>query len=178
MDTPNGRTEIEATFGNPANPDGTLNHAWQTANIRTVAPPVGWKLFFQSNTGPVPTRGISIHRLLQDSFIAAMNDIWNHAKQDAGADATDDDVRALLHSLRLDLTGGGFNFRPITGGHQLSLHSFGIAIDWDPLNNPRGNPLTFTLPFWWYDIWKSHGWSDGRHLPTPDPMHIQFATGA
>ena len=34
MKTPNGRTEIEEMFGNPANSDGTLNEAGESANIR------------------------------------------------------------------------------------------------------------------------------------------------
>src|SRR3954453_7795748 len=29
-----------------------------------------------------------------------------------------------------------------------------------------------------YGIWKAHGWADGRKFPAPDPMHVQFATGA
>jgi hypothetical protein len=28
------------------------------------------------------------------------------------------------------------------------------------------------------DITAGCSWSDGRHFPTPDPMHVQFATGA
>lgn len=74
--------------------------------------------------------------------------------------------------------GGAFNFRKITGGSRLSLHAYGIAIDWDPEHNPRQKPLKRTLPDWWYEIWGAHGWSDGRRFPTPDPMHVQFATGA
>ncbi|PTX98890.1 hypothetical protein DB346_19600 [Verrucomicrobia bacterium LW23] len=62
------------------------------------------------------------------------------------------------------------------GGRRLSMHSFGIAIDWDANNNPQGNPNS-TLPDFWYEIWAKHGWIDGRHFRTPDPMHVQFAKG-
>ena len=178
MKTPNGRAEIEAMFGNPANSDGTLNEAWEGANIRKVAPPDGWRLYYQADNGLVAVSGIRMHRLLRDIFVAVLDDVWAYAKQQVGNSATDDEIRAWLHQQRLDQHGGGFNFRPITGGHQLSLHSYGIAIDWDPEHNPRKNPLTRTLPDWWYDIWAAHGWSDGRHFNTPDPMHVQFATGA
>jgi hypothetical protein len=178
MNTPNGRAEIIAMFGNPANSDGTLNEAWEGANIRKVAPPDGWQLFFQGDDGLVPVSGIRMHRLLEDVFLAVLDDVRDAVQQQLGSSATDDDVRARLHELRLDQHGGGFNFRKITGGQSLSLHSFGIAIDWDPENNPRKKPLTRTLPDFWYDIWKAHGWGDGRRFPTPDPMHVQFATGA
>ena len=82
-----------------------------------------------------------------------------------------------LHDLRLDQHSGGFNYRVIHGTGRLSLHSYGIAIDWDADNNPQGHS-THTLPGWWYEIWKTHGWIDGRHFSNPDPMHVQFATGA
>ena len=160
MKIPNGRAEIEAMFGNPANSDGTLNEAWEGANIRRVAPPDGWRLFYQADTGLVAVSSIRMHRLLEDTFLAVMDDIWNRA------------------AIQLDQHGGGFNFRKITAGSKLSLHAYGIAIDWDPEHNPRKKPLTKTLPDWWYDIWTARGWTDGRRFPTPDPMHVQFATGA
>jgi hypothetical protein len=178
MKIPNGRAEIEAMFGNPANSDGTLNEAWEGANIRRVAPPDGWRLFYQADTGLVAVSSIRMHRLLEDTFLAVMDDIWNRAAIQLGGVPTDDDIRAWLHQRQLDQHGGGFNFRKITAGSQLSLHAYGIAIDWDPEHNPRKKPLTKTLPDWWYDIWTARGWSDGRRFPTPDPMHVQFATGA
>lgn len=178
METPHGRAAIEAMFGNPAKANGMLNEAWEAANIRRVPPPGAWRLFYQDDSGPVQVSGIRLHRLLRDSFVAVLDDVWEHARQEIGGSPTDDVVRAWLHANRLDLHGGGFNYRKITAGSSLSLHAYGIAIDWDPINNPRKKPLTRTLPDWWYDIWKKHGWSDGRRFGTPDPMHVQFATGA
>jgi len=184
MQTPNGRSAVEQLFGHPALANGHLNHAWEAANI-VLARPAGWHLYYQDDNGPVPMSGIRIHRLLLDSFQEAMTDIWNRVrvevKEAEGYDKTtqfyDDATRARLHELRLDLTGGGYNFRPVTGGSGLSMHAYGIAIDWDPAHNPRGHSGKVTLPGWWFDIWKAHGWHDGRHFPTPDPMHVQFATG-
>jgi hypothetical protein len=180
MSTPNGYTEIRAMFGNPANADGTLNRAWEDANIQTVKPPVGWKLYYQDSPSPlVPVTGIRMHKLLAASFTTVMQEIWLHAKQQLPANATNATIQAWLHTNRLDQTAGGFNFRKNTSNpDKLSLHSYGIAIDWDPAHNPRKKPLTKTLPDWWYAIWASHGWSDGKHFLTPDPMHVQFATGA
>lgn len=180
METPNGYNEIQQLFGNPANTDGSKNLAWEMANITTVSAPGGWKLFHQNDADSlVPVRGIRIHRLLADSFINAMDEIWTFAKEQLTGTVSDDDVLEWLHSHRLDQTGGGYNFRKSTGNKtKLSLHSYGIAIDWDPIHNPHQKPLTQTLPDWWYDIWARHGWTDGRHFKTPDPMHVQFATGA
>ena len=178
MKTPNGRKEIEAMFGNPAKSDGNLNEAWEGENIRKIPPPDGWHLFYQDDHAVVPVSGIRMHKLLEDVFHGVLDDVWNFAKDQIGGSPSQDAIRDWLHKRRLDLHGGGFNFRKITAGSKLSLHAYGIAIDWDPDHNPRGKPLTKTLPDWWFDIWKNHGWSDGRHFPTPDPMHVQFATGA
>lgn len=115
---------------------------------------------------------------MEDVFQKTLDDVWAHARTDIGGNPSIDAVRDWLHERRLDQHGGGFNFRKVTGGTKLSLHSYGIAIDWDPAHNPRQKPLTFSLPQWWYDLWTRHGWSDGRHFNTPDPMHVQFATGA
>jgi hypothetical protein len=156
-----------------------LNEAWEGQNIRRVAPPDGWLLYYQrGDTDLVLVSGIRIHRLLAETFRAALDDVWAHAAGAVGQPATSDDIRAWLHRRRLDQHSGGFNFRRITGGSRLSLHSYGVAIDWDANHNPRRNPLTKTLPDWWYEIWRAQGWFDGRDFRTPDPMHVQFASGA
>ena len=184
MQAPNGLDEVRATFGNPFLDDGTLDTEWEAANIRRAAPPDGWELYYQkSATELVRVSAISMHVLVEANFLAAMDEIWNYAKLQLDPAASDDEVRAWLHQLRLDVTGGGYNFRKIRGANAPSMHAFGIAIDWDPLHNPQvrkpvaGQPVPHTLPDWWYDIWATHGWSDGRHFSRPDPMHVQFATG-
>jgi len=180
ISTPNGYQEIISTFGNPTNADGTLNKAWEHANIKVVKPPTGWKLYYQNTPESLtPIPGISIHYKLEDSFKKVLSAIWQYAAKQIGDNPSNKAISEWLHNLRLDITGGGFNYRKSTGdSSQLSLHSYGIAIDWDPIHNPHKKPLTETLPDWWYQIWNKHGWSDGRHFPTPDPMHVQFANGA
>jgi hypothetical protein len=46
-----------------------------------------------------------MHRLLADSFVAVLDDVWDFAKQQLSAGATDDQVRAWLHKRRLDQHG-------------------------------------------------------------------------
>jgi hypothetical protein len=178
MKTPHGYDEIIAMFGDPENFDGTLNSVWEAKNIKSVAPPPGWQLYYQQKDGIVKVRTIRLHRLLEGSFQSVLRDIWNYVRSEIGSSATEAEIRQWLHERRLDIHGGGYNFREKRGNGTLSLHSYGIAIDWDPLHNPRKKPLTKTLPEWWYELWQQHGWTDGREFPTPDPMHVQFATGA
>lgn len=177
LHTPNGRSEIEEMFGKPNNNDGTLNEGWEHDNIKLVAPPAGWQLFFQGDDGLSPVSGIRIHRKLTESFQRVLTEIWNHVNTDLGGSASESDIRKRIHDLRLDQHSGGFNYRMIHGTSKLSLHSYGIAIDWDADNNPQGHS-SHTLPDWWYDIWNAQSWTDGRHFSNPDPMHVQFATGA
>lgn len=177
LPTPHGREQIELVFGRPNNLDGTLNELWESQNIIRVIPPPGWQLYYQDDSGPVAVSGIRLHRKLEDNFRSVLSSVWSHAKGEIGGQASDDEVRQWLHERQLDQHAGGFNFRPIAGTNRLSLHSYGIAIDWDADHNPQGGPSR-TLPTWWYDIWHAHGWSDGRHFSNPDPMHVQFATGA
>lgn len=180
LKAPNGYNEINEQFGNPANNDGSLNQSWMHASIITVAPPKGWQLYYQASAVSLTTiKGISIHSKLKDNFQNILQEIWVKAINQVGGNPTDNAIRDYLHKQRLDVTGGGFNFRPNTSDHtKLSLHCYGIAVDWDPLHNPRQKLMKRTLPDWWYTIWQNNGWSDGRHFNTPDPMHVQFASGA
>ena len=178
MNTPNGRDEIIAMFGDPVNYDGTQNAVWVEKNIKVIKPPDEWQLYYQLEDRIVPVRGIRVHILLKDVFLTSLEQIWDYAKTVLGSNEDYNQIRAWIHQNRLDVHGGGFNFRKKRDSRSLSLHSFGIAIDWDPLHNPRQKPLSATLPDWWYDIWAANGWTDGRSYKTPDPMHLQFATGA
>jgi hypothetical protein len=112
METPKGYSQINALFGNPANSDGSLNLAWEHANIHTVSPPNGWKLYYQNTaTSIIPVSGIRMHKLLEGVFTNVMNDIWQYAKQQLTGTPSDEAIRKWLHDKRLDQTGGGFNFR-------------------------------------------------------------------
>lgn len=87
---------------------------------------------------------------------------------------------AGFRKLRLDEFGGCFNYRPMRGGASLSMHSWGIAVDLDPLNNglhTRAPAATFSrpeyVPFW--KIVEAEGAvSLGRTIGR-DWMHFQFA---
>lgn len=84
------------------------------------------------------------------------------------------------HELGLDLFGGCFNVRKMRGGERWSMHSWGIAIDFDPARNGlRSNRNTARLahpdcePFW--EIWESEGWVSLGRTRDFDWMHVQAA---
>lgn len=63
------------------------------------------------------------HKLLAEKFKAVFRDILAYYGYDK------------IKALGIDLFGGCFEYRKMTGGTKLSRHSWGIAIDLDPARN-------------------------------------------
>lgn len=96
---------------------------------------------------------------------------------DRVADAYDDKQRKLLG---LDLHGGTLNVRKMRGGSAWSMHSWGIAWDFDP----ERNQLKWTsakarlaqpdcATFW--RLWAEEGWLSLGQARNYDWMHVQAA---
>ena len=96
-------------------------------------------------------------------------------------------ARALEHygetgirELGLDLFGGSLNVRKMRGGSAYSMHSWGIAIDFDPERNQlrwgrdraklAGNQAGAFLSFW-----EDEGWVSLGRARNYDWMHVQAA---
>jgi hypothetical protein len=85
-----------------------------------------------------------------------------------------------IQQLRLDYFGGSLNVRKMRGGDAWSMHSWGIAIDWDPSNNQlKWNKKQASLAapecdmFW--KIWEESGALSLGKARDFDWMHVQFA---
>ena len=83
-----------------------------------------------------------------------------------------------IQRLRLDLWGGCLNVRKKRGGVSYSMHSWGIAIDYDPIRNKlkwgRGR-AAFAKPEYesWWRLWEEEGWVSLGRTRNFDWMHIQ-----
>jgi len=82
--------------------------------------------------------------------------------------------------LGLDLFGGSLNVRRMRGGSAWSMHSWGIAIDFDPERNQLrwGRPRARlshpdAKPFW--AAWEAEGWVSLGRQRDYDWMHVQAA---
>lgn len=82
--------------------------------------------------------------------------------------------------LGLDLFGGSLNVRKMRGGSAYSMHSWGIAIDFDPERNQLNwgrDRARLARPdaetFW--RIWEDEGWVSLGRSRNFDWMHIQAA---
>lgn len=89
--------------------------------------------------------------------------------------------RGLLKEIKS--FGGCHNIRDIRGLPGVkSLHSWGIALDWNVADNPLGYTVAqakargltpFTEEF--VAVWEKKGWEAGIRWERPDGMHFQIA---
>lgn len=82
--------------------------------------------------------------------------------------------------LGIDLFGGSYNERRMRGGNSWSMHSWAIAIDFDPERNqlswkkPKARlSHDDAIPFW--EIWEDEGWLSLGRARNYDWMHVQAA---
>jgi len=71
--------------------------------------------------------------------------------------------------------GGGYCFRTQRGSdHKLSTHAYGLAADFDVLNNPLGAEPRISLAV--VRIFEDAGFTWGGEWRRPDGMHFQFCS--
>lgn len=108
------------------------------------------------------------HEKVGDSLQRVLSRVLNHYGMEE------------IQRLRLDLWGGCLNVRKMRGGSHYSLHSWGIAVDYDPERNRLKwgrDRAHFARPDYdtWWRLWQEEGWVGlGRHRNF-DWMHIQAA---
>lgn len=134
-------------------------------NQTTLRLPYPMRLAWEPKT---VVRQFSIHEKVHDSAMRCFNRI---------ADAYDGHER---QTLGIDLFGGCLNVRRMRGGSALSMHSWGIAIDFDPARNQlrwgadRARLAQLdAIAFW--KIWEDEGWVSLGRERNYDWMHVQAA---
>lgn len=115
-----------------------------------------------------PVKTIRVHKLIAADVEAALKEILAHYGQ------------AEIKRLGLDQYSGSYNYRKSTGASSLSMHAWGIALDFAAEKNtysmkkPQASLSHPDCEMWW-KIWEKHGAvSLGRELGY-DYMHLQFA---
>lgn len=115
------QSQCDDFYGNPRGENESYSPAWAAANLVHVACP--WVLMMGKQHVPF----ITIHKKCAASLTRVLNSIWDAVGKDQGA----------IESLHYNQYSGSFNFRPMRGGIALSMHSYGVAIDWDAEENPQ-----------------------------------------
>jgi hypothetical protein len=85
-----------------------------------------------------------------------------------------------IKELRLDRWGGCLNVRKMRGGANWSMHSWGIALDYDPDCNQLKwgrDRAAFARPEYndWWLFWEKEGWVSLGRTNNYDWMHVQAA---
>lgn len=146
--------------------DGTPTAAWESANLVLIQAPYPLTLSFDPTK---QVKKIRCHRLVAESLERVLAGILVHY-------GTLDEIRRA----RMDLFGGCFNFRRVSGSGRLSTHAWGAGIDLDPDRNPLGKPHNEAegmMPLAVVDLFRAEGWRWGGEFQSrPDCMHFQATT--
>jgi D-alanyl-D-alanine carboxypeptidase len=145
-------------YGDPRGRNGTYSPSWYKENIVRWIPP--YQMYYSVDHSKFSH--MMVHKKCLSVFQAAYTDVFKHFGQQK------------ITQLRLDISGGSYCYRLERGGSDLSVHSWGCAIDMDPVHNPFPQPWkkggidpTFC------QIMESHGfWWRGENGDV-DPMHFQ-----
>lgn len=107
-------------YGNPRGRNGLASPTWEAANLTYVKAP--FAMFF---AGQRLTRGCKVHKACAVSLGKVFQNLWEAAGKD----------QEEIDYWGVSIYGGGHNFRVMRGGNSLSMHSYGCAIDLDPVRN-------------------------------------------
>jgi hypothetical protein len=147
MTPPVGLAEIVKTFGRLEDP------SFERDNI------VSFELPYHLIYGTALVRSTRAHRLVAPVFVEVFKDIK---------------CQGLIE--RATHFGGIYARRNIRGATHPSCHSWGIAIDLNPEENPLGKPGRMDPRV--VAVFKKHGFTWGGEFHTRlDPMHFQYASG-
>lgn len=111
---------------------------------------------------------IRVHKLIAEPVKNALEDVLAHYGLDR------------IKALGLDQYSGSYNYRKSTNGSAMSMHAWGIALDFAAATNAykmKKPQATLSKPECekWWQIWESYGAvSLGREC-NYDWMHLQFA---
>jgi hypothetical protein len=128
---------------------------------------VPWDMVLAWDTG-TRIRKMTLHKKVAESasrVFANVRDTYSNAD---------------IKSLGLHLFGGSLNVRKMRGGNRYSMHSWGIAIDFDPIRNQLKTKSPHArlshadaVPFW--EAWEAEGWVSLGRARNFDWMHVQAA---
>jgi len=112
------------------------------------------------------TRRVTCHEKVAESVQRVLGRVLDHYGE------------TQLKQLRLDRYGGCYDHRTMRGGTSLSMHAWGIALDFDPSRNALEwgrDRAAFARPQYemWWRFWEEEGWTSLGRTRNYDWMHVQ-----
>jgi hypothetical protein len=160
--------DCKSFYGNPdANGDGVPDRAWEDRNLVGVKAPWTMRLEWDPDT---VLKSIRVHKLCAPSLFRVLNVIWEKSGKS----------QDQIERMGMDMFSGAYTFRVKRGGHTLSMHSFGCAVDFNAKHNRMGKPwapLAGGMPLMVVEAFEAEGWVFGGRWSggSCDPMHFQAA---
>jgi len=138
--------DVEKFYGKPADKD----------NLVTIDVP---QMTYIGGAKPQKTSKVTCHVKIADSLKAILEDL------------KDNPATAFI----LDEWAGCYNHRNMRGSDRLSLHSWGIAVDFWPRYNGMYTqwPLVAQMPIEVMEVFCKHGWTAAGAFWGRDAMHFQ-----
>lgn len=144
-------------FGNPSNPKWAAEHL--------VYVDVPWVMFM----GDLRITHVKVNKVAADSLKQIFTEIWAECGKD----------QKRIKKEGLDVFSGDWVIRQARGLRIKSMHSFGLALDFNAPENELGNPEEKTLfksDSLVVKIFEKRGWVwGGRWHWRRDAMHFQYA---
>ena len=154
--------DIQSFFGPPGRVNNAPSPPPPLVNVPSPWPlKIAWDLRHRR-------KAFKVHEKVADSLGEILEKVHAHYGE------------TEIEKLGLDLFGGDYNARLKRGGSTMSMHSWGIAIDFDPANNrlkwnrDRARLARTEYEDWWR-IWEAEGWVSLGRARNFDWMHVQAA---
>lgn len=137
--------------------------AGNESNLVNVKVPENYPLKYDGK----PVKSIRINKMVADRLEAALNDIINHYGEDIEKVAPG----ACVYD-------GSYNFRKTRNSNSQSIHSWGLAIDFDAANNQlktKAPEARLSQPIYkpFLNILEHHGFLSLGRRQNSDWMHVQ-----
>lgn len=115
----------KSIYGDPRGPDRTrMSLKWEKENIVHITPP--YRMTFAGK----PIKTVRVHRHCAESLLRVFNNLLESATM-----IDRFNPQKVLDTSGVSIFGGVVQYRLMRGGNQLSIHSYGAAIDLDPARN-------------------------------------------
>ena len=113
------QSECDAFYGNPRGVGDRPSAQWERDNLRMISPP--FQMFYDGK----PIKGVRVHKKCAASLSRVFEDIWRASGRDQG----------VINQWGVSKFAGSYVYRLRRGGSTLSMHSYGCALDLDPVRN-------------------------------------------
>ena len=140
-----------------------FGRAGDESNLVNISTP--YPLFYDGTA----LKTIRVHKLIASAVQNALTDVLAYYGIEQ------------IKKLGLDQYSGCFNYRNSTNGSTLSMHAWGVALDFAAATNtykmkkPQATLSRQECDMWWR-IWEKHGAVSLGRERNYDWMHLQFAT--